>query len=77
MLVIDGPAKIMRPANLDTQTKVIVVFALHNGRHMIATKVPQNPTFFLQLLLLLLHCQCLSYHSDQPLAKLLRYTYFF
>ena len=44
--MIKGPAKIMQPANLDTQTKVIVVFALHNGRHITATKVPHNSTFF-------------------------------
>ena len=42
--MIKDAAKTMEPANLDTQTKAIVVFALHNGRHMIATKVPHNPT---------------------------------
>ena len=67
----------MEPANLDTETKVIVVFALHNGRHLIATKVPRNPTFFLQLLLLQLLCHSHSYHYDQPITKLLQYTYFF
>ena len=45
--MIKGPARIMEPANLDTQTKAIVVFALHNGLHIVATKVPHNPTFFL------------------------------
>ena len=39
-------AKMEEPASLDTQTKVIVVFALHNGRHMIVAKVPHNPLFF-------------------------------
>ena len=75
--MIKDAAKIMEPANLDTQTKAIVVFALRNGHQIIANKVPHNPTFFLQLLLLLLHCQCLSYHCDQPITKLLQYTYFF
>ena len=44
--MIKDPAKIEEPANPDTQTKAIVVFALHNGQQIIANKVPHNPTFF-------------------------------
>jgi len=40
--VIKDPAKIMEPANLDTQTKAIVVFALRNGHQIIANKTPTN-----------------------------------
>ncbi|KAK2547036.1 hypothetical protein P5673_033195 [Acropora cervicornis] len=42
VLVIKGPAKIEEPANLDTQTKAIVVFALHNGHQIIANKTSTN-----------------------------------
>ena len=45
-MIKDG-AKMEEPARLDTQTKAIVVFVLHNGRHMIVTKVP---TILVQLL---------------------------
>ena len=45
--MIKDAAKMEEPASLDTQTKAIVVFALHNGRHMIGTKVP---TILFQLL---------------------------
>ena len=75
--MIKDPATMEEPASPDTHTKVIVVFALHNGRHFIVTKVPHNPIFFPQLLLLLLHCHYHSYFYDQPLAKRLQYTYFF
>ena len=37
--------KMEEPASLDTQTKAIAVFVLHNGRHLIVAKVPHNPIF--------------------------------
>ena len=38
-------AKTEEPASQDKQTKDVVVFALHNGRHTIVAKVPHNPLF--------------------------------